>query len=582
MSKEQSSNTPGRINRRQLIGGLGAAAATTAATACLAQTKSLNAQRTIHSATSSFIDILRYPDTVTAFAGVESPRSLLPHAARWQAGDVAVRTEVESNLLRIQVASPTLSLTHLQLRWRGTLSGDLKVLGDQWERSYGDLEWRGLVPDRAMPWYFAIHADDQTHCYGVKTAARALAFWQADAEGITLWLDLRNGGNGVHLGPRVLDAAEIVLRKGSAGEQPGAAIHAFCATMCAGRPTRPMPPIFGSNDWYYAYGKNTASQIERDADLVASVSPGGYVRPFTIIDDGWHHPAAFPDMPALAASIRRRGVRPGIWVRPLQAAADTKASLLLPVARYGSRSERAHDLAFDPTIPEAASLALAKIKEVVDWGYDLVKHDFSTYELFGQWGKEMGASPTVAGWNFNDRSRTNAEIVNDLYAAIRTTAGEQTCILGCNTIGHLAAGLFEANRTGDDVSGKSWARTQRMGVNTLAFRLPQNRRFFVTDADCVPITRAVDWSLTRDWLDVVARSGTAMIISPEPGTIGSEQRAALREAFQQAAHPASYSEVTDWLDNTSPEDWSFTTAKSQQTTRRYSWLRTGGASPFGV
>jgi alpha-galactosidase len=579
MSKKQSSKISSPISRRQLIGGLGA----TAATACLAQTKSPNAQpNAARSVASTFIDIMRFPDLVTAFAGIESPRPLVQHAAEWTAGDLSVRTEVKSNVLNIQIASPTLALTHLQLRWRGTLSGELKLLGDQWERSYGDLEWRGLVPDRVMPWYFAIHADDQTHCYGVKTAARALAFWQADAEGITLWLDLRNGGNGVHLGQRVLDAAEVVVRKGSSGEQPGAAIHAFCATMCAGRPSRPMPPIFGSNDWYYAYGKNTAAQIERDADLVASVSPSDGVRPFTIIDDGWHNPTAFPDMPALAASIRRRGVRPGIWVRPLQAAADAKASLLLPTARYGRHTERAHDLAFDPTIPEAASLALAKIKQVVDWGYELVKHDFSTYELFGQWGNEMGASPTVAGWNFNDRSRTNAEIVNNLYAAMRRTGGELTCILGCNTIGHLAAGLFEANRTGDDVSGKNWARTQRMGVNTLAFRLPQNRRFFVTDADCVPITRAIDWSLTRDWLDVVARSGTAMIISPEPGTIGSEQRAALSEAFHQAAHPASFSEATDWLHNTSPEDWTFATADNQQTTRRYAWLATGGASPFSV
>jgi alpha-galactosidase len=240
------------------------------------------------------------------------------------------------------------------------------------------------------------------------------------------------------------------------------------------------------------------------------------------------------------------------------------------------------DLAFDPTIPEASALALAKIKEVVDWGYELVKHDFSTYELFGQWGNEMDGSPTIAGWNFNDRSKTNAEIVNDLYAAIRKTAGERTCVLGCNTIGHLAAGVFEANRTGDDVSGRKWARTQRMGVNTLAFRLPQNRRFFVNDADCIPITHAINWTLTRSWLDVVARSGTATIISAEPGTVGSEQRAALREAFHQAANPAHFSQATDWLNNTSPEDWSFATADNKQTTRHYSWLGTNGGWPFSV
>ena len=57
---------------------------------------------------------------------------------------------------------------------------------------------------------------------------------------------------------------------------------------------------------------------------------------------------------------------------------------------------------------------------------------------------------------------------------------------GCNTIGHLSVGLFDASRTGDDVSGREWERTRRMGVNTLAYRLPQHKTFFQLDADCVP------------------------------------------------------------------------------------------------
>ena len=53
-----------------------------------------------------------------------------------------------------------------------------------------------------------------------------------------------------------------------------------------------------------------------------------------------------------------------------------------------------------------------------------------------------------------------------------------------------------ANRTGDDVSGRLWERTRRMGVNTLAFRLAQNRSFFIVDADCVPLTKAIEWKKT--------------------------------------------------------------------------------------
>ena len=70
-----------------------------------------------------------------------------------------------------------------------------------------------------------------------------------------------------------------------------------------------------------------------------------------------------------------------------------------------------------------------------------------------------------------------------LYQTLRAAAGDAV-LLGCNTMGHLGAGLFEIQRTGDDTSGHVWERTRRMGVNTLAYRLPQNGTFFTCDADC--------------------------------------------------------------------------------------------------
>ena len=55
--------------------------------------------------------------------------------------------------------------------------------------------------------------------------------------------------------------------------------------------------IYGSNDWYYAYGQNTHDGILRDADLVASLAPAGGIRPFTVIDDGYQDPPDFPASP---------------------------------------------------------------------------------------------------------------------------------------------------------------------------------------------------------------------------------------------------------------------------------------------
>lgn len=553
------------ITRRVFLGGAGA----TVAVGAMAQGRR-------RASGTGFVEVVRQPDEVTAFAGLERPIRLNREEETWRSGKVAVGAKVNdrTRTVRVTVGSPEEELTHVRLRWSGALTGELKVLGDAWERSYGDLGWKAPDAERVLPWYCAVHAADGTHGYGVKTGAGAFASWRVDTEGVTLWLDVRNGGRGVVLGRRELEAATVVGRKGGWDEDPLDAVKAFCGRMTLAANAKELPALFGTNDWYYAYGKNSADGIERDADLMASLAPAGGVRPFTIIDDGWRVPEKFPDMRGLAKRIAGKGVRPGIWVRPLQAPADAKETWLLPGARFGQKTERAKELAYDPTIPEARSLVLNKIAEVVEWGYELVKHDFSTYELFGQWGFEMGASPTLPGWGFHDRNKTNAEIVNELYSDIRRTCGTST-VIGCNTIGHLSAGLFEASRTGDDVSGKDWDRTRRMGVNTLAFRLAQNRTFFVGDPDCVPLTKAVAWDKTKQWLDVVARSGTALIVSPEPGAVGAEQRDALREAFAIAARPVRDARPLDWMETMTPQTWRFNNKKPLT----YAW--SGGAKVEG-
>jgi len=50
----------------------------------------------------------------------------------------------------------------------------------------------------------------------------------------------------------------------------------------------PAAPIYGGNNWYYAYGENcSAKAIERDAGVLADLAGGHANRPFQVIDDGW-------------------------------------------------------------------------------------------------------------------------------------------------------------------------------------------------------------------------------------------------------------------------------------------------------
>ena len=561
------------LSRRELITGLaGTGVVAGSAGASLISVVSPSSKR------RSAADILRPPDLVRAYAGLDHPVTLQRTAGTWSASGIEVRFEPRTNSMPIFLAAPSTQPTHVHLRWSAAIHEDLLVLGDAWERSYGDLHWEYLVPERAMPWYFLAHDGHSLTGYGVKTGAGALCFWQVDPKGISLWLNVSNGGSGVVLGDRELLAATVVVHRGAPGENSFQAAHTFCRKLCD-KP-RAAEIIYGSNDWYYAYGHNSAAQIVRDAELIADLAPTSGPRPFTIVDDGWKSRSAYPDMGALASAIRSYKVRPGLWIRPLQASADTPEAVLLPSARYGHRTERQRDLAYDPTIPDALEAVLAKVSEATGWGYELIKHDFSTYELLGQWGFEMGSDPTLPGWSLHDRSRTNAEVIRDLYLAIRRTAGERTLIIGCNTMGHLGAGIFDAQRTGDDVSGRQWERTRRMGVNTLAYRLPQHHAFFAVDADCVPITTESPWSCNRQWLDLVAHSGTVLLVSPQPAAMGPEQREALRAAFAIASSEHKSVLPEDWQTSTTPSFWDF--GSSSGAHKVFDWYQNTGAWPFQV
>jgi alpha-galactosidase len=562
---------PEKPTRRTFLGG--------AATLCgtLATPRSAQASSK-ETRASSYFDILRSPDSVTAFSGLESSMPMNAQAGTWEYKDIQITTAVTKTAaeteLPLRLTSPKSLLTHLHLRWNFRIPSGLRCLGDQWERSYGDLEWRGMVPERVMPWYFLTFDGRSLNGYGVKTQPSAFCFWQLDPEGISLWADVRNGGNPVELGQRELHVATIVTCQGKPGEPPIAVTRQFCKQMCP-TPRLPAGPLFGSNDWNYAYGRNSADGILRDADLIASVAPQSEHRPFVVIDDGWQDQTRFPDMSALATKIRSRKLHPGIWIRPLRAAKDVHTSLLLPAARFG---ESHVSPAYDPTIPEALETILDTIKAPVRWGYEFIKHDFSTYEMLGRWGSSMGAEPTAPGWNFTDRTLTSAEIILHFYRSLRDAAGEKTNILGCNTLGHLAAGIFESQRIGDDTSGTKWERTRRMGVNTLAFRMPQHQTFSYIDPDCVAFTRDIDWFYTRQWLDVVARSGTSLFVSPQREATGAEQVAALKDAFALAVSSRGFAE--DWLDNTAPQQWQFQAKEIDN--RSYDWSGNKGAFPFQI
>ncbi|MBQ7337775.1 MAG: alpha-galactosidase [Clostridia bacterium] len=543
---------------------------------------------------------LRFPDRIflTHGDGAQKRESELPVKEHMSLEDVRVTISDTGECLTVAMEAQSTPVRGLRLQWtlregeQRSPEESVRVLGDAWERAYGDLGWKEIRPERCMPWYCAVSGGSdaaastkgrRTETFGVKVRPAALCLWQYSGDALTLWLDTRCGGEGVLLGGRSLTLAEIIF--GDYSDMTAyAAVCDFCGKMCTD-PLRGGEDIWGSNNWYYAYGRSSHEEILRDTALVCELTEGCTRAPYMVIDDGWQINSVnapwianerFPDMKRLASEMREMGVHPGIWIRYL---IDSTHAVNLP--KECRRGENGNF--FDPSHPAVLDYVRRCTEMIVGWGYELIKHDFSTNDIFGVWGFQAPTLLGADGWHFYDRTKTTAEIIIRLYQVILESAGE-TKILGCNCIGHLCAGLVHANRTGDDTSGMEWERTRKMGINTLAFRLPQQGTFFGADADCVGIKGMIPWSSNRQWLNLLARSASPLFVSCDPNVVTVEQKADLKAAYTLwnacMDRGSSYAlRPVDWMETSTPRTYAWI-EDGQERRVTYSWLPEDGASPI--
>lgn len=94
-----------------------------------------------------------------------------------------------------------------------------------------------------------------------------------------------------------------------------------------------------------------------------------------------------------------------------------------------------------------------------------------------------------------------------------------------------------------------------MGVNTLAFRGLHQGSFYGADGDCVGLTTKIPWEKNKQWMELVAKSGTPLFISAQPEATGAEQKAFIKDCFRWASKPLPVGEPLDWLGNAFPELW---------------------------
>ena len=525
------------------------------------------------------ISILRKPDA--AYGATEASDFRFEENLT---NDVKYDYEIVGDSAKLTVYPSGSPVKYLKLRFRGDFSNVDKVFGDAWERvGHGNqtsyLEWRTINPHRAMPWFCYVIENGKMHCYGVKTGADAFIFFQVDHDGITLFLNLCNGNDGTDLQAPLL-VCEVIESHHEQGEDPYRVAQAFSKRMCP-NPKLPSEPIFGVNNWYWAYGYISHDIVMEETDALIRMTQGCTHRPYMIIDDGWQYyrddpekvpnPGApwignsrFPDMKHTADEIHRKGAKAGLWFRPLLSIDPVDKEILLCEDNGG--------YVMDPSHPKVLAFAEETAHRIAqEWGFDLIKYDFSVIDTVGRYNfsaEYFDYELCKSNRKFYDKTKTTATILKNLCAAIQRGAGKKD-IISCGTISHLTAGIHSIFRTGADTSGRCYEWTKRDGGNCL-MRLPTNNAFYMTDPDCAPFTNEVKFEANLEFLEMCALTGQVVLASVKPGHLNDEEIAKVNAVFKLADKQQSALGIANFDKTSCPEHF---VSEDGKTEKRYHWCK---------
>ena len=111
-------------------------------------------------------------------------------------GDVTLGFEGDALML----SADNSPVEAIRLEWETGLLPGAKIFGDAFERGYGDMGWRGIEPERCLPWYTAVDEGGQMSFVGVMTGANAMVSFFVTRRGVTMMADVMSGNQGVVLG----------------------------------------------------------------------------------------------------------------------------------------------------------------------------------------------------------------------------------------------------------------------------------------------------------------------------------------------------------------------------------------------
>ncbi len=314
---------------------------------------------------------------------------------------------------------------------------------------------------------------------------------------------------------------------------------------------RPLPS--GWCSWYYYYGKVSAADVVKNAQVAAI---RGVDWQYMVLDDGyqravgdWLEPnARFPrGLPGVAEDIRSRNLMPGVWIAPF--VVRSNARLFVEHRDWVLKDRNGKPVlagwnpnwglegrfyALDTTHPGFQGELRRWIRTLVqECGFRYLKLDF-VY------------AASLYGVAF-DQSLSCAERLSQGYRIIREEAGNDTFVLGCGSPLAPAIGWVDAMRIGPDVAPYWFARYRygwvhdphalctRFAIRSILTRSPMHRRLWINDPDCVML-RSTETRLTEaermSLVNAVAVSGGMYLLSDRLSAL-SDETWALAERIQQ-------------------------------------------------
>ena len=314
--------------------------------------------------------------------------------------------------------------------------------------------------------------------------------------------------------------------------------------------------------WYYYFDKVTESDIIENADYLER-HRDEYPLEYLQLDDGYQSALGdwlvcnekFPHgLESLAGEIRRRGLKPGIWLAPFLVERRSRLFAEHPdwMVR-GADGEIAFPMKWrsgeaailDGTHPDAQRHLTDLFRRLRQMGWVYTKLDFLVYEC------------GVPGARFHDRKATRVEALRRGLEAIRRGFGDDQFILGCTTPFGCVVGLVDAERVGTDITpywapdGRCYSEAPTVPnvCRNLINHSYMNHRLFFSDPD-THIARTDNNRLTESevilWTYAIWFTGGMLLLSDRFETLVPERAAyaklLIRDQDRLQARPLDFFE----------------------------------------